>query len=577
MPSFMDRLYGAYLGFREPAMFANPTGGGARGIHGGGFAGGWGDFRSRQLRYEVLWAFYEQNAYRDVQGWPQQLRATYGLYEGVRDLFGIAHQLGEFWAAHLQGGHLDLEAGDGQSAPSALPIVMAKENPAVREGLGELLKRSNWAIQKDVAARFGVTTGDVFLEIRADNESETVRLGVVPAGRVKWADLTTEGDVAACELEYLRPDPRHKASDESINGPRTPYVRYNEIVTPDPSGKGYRWSTYLDGIAFTWPGNPGPTWTVGDLPFCPLVKVQHINIGLGWGQAEAMAALSGMREIADLSSCLTDWARKACNAPHLMTGMANPASDPAAVARAAAQPATAAQLRSGIGGEFAGAGFGGLNQSRAEAPSRSANNYLYVQDVDAKAHPLVLPVPVEGLGHQIDRLKAKNDSDYPELSFERIRASGQASAEAIREARKPAEAKIHARRVEYDNASVRAFRMALTLGGLRGYRHYEPFNAGSYDDGKLDFRIGDRPAFAPDPMEKIAERMARYQAMQSATAAGLPLDLAMEEAGYSKQDIARAVQAKADAQQHALAMASTAPKPPTLPVTPITLESGASA
>lgn len=569
----MQRFYGAYLGFREPAMFADPTGPGSLGGYGGGYATEWGDFRARLLRYRVMWAFYEQNAYRDVQGWPAQFRATYGLYEGVRDLFGIAHQLGEFWAAHLQGGHLDLSAGDGKSAPSSLPIVMEKEDPKVREALAELWKRSNWAIQKDVMTRFGTTTGDVFVEIRDDAGSETVRLGVVPAGRVKWADTTGEGDVAAYEMEYRRPDPRRKPSDETVDAMRVPEVRYNEVVTPESSGAGYRWRTYLDGVPFSWPGNPGSDWTIKDLPFAPVVKIQHINIGLCWGHAEAMGALSGMREVADLSSCLTDWARKACNAPHLMAGMANPATDPAAIAAAKNARPTAAQLRSGFGGEFAGAGFSGVGQSNAETGARSRENYLYIDDPDAKAYSLVHPLPVDGIGAQIDRLKAKNDSDYPELSFERIRASGQASAEAIREARKPAEAKVHARRVEYDAASVRAFRMALTLGGLRGYQHYEGFNAGSYDAGQMEFRVGDRPAFAPDPMEKIAERQARYAALQSATNAGLPLEMAMQEAGYSEQDVALAVKAKAEAQQHALAMAQA--KPP--PIVPLTLESGTSA
>jgi hypothetical protein len=547
MPSLMERLNGAYRGFREPALYADPNGHARRGV---GFRGGdeWGDVDARLVRYRLLWAFYEQNAFRDVQGWPQQFRSTFGLYEGVRDLFGVAHQLGEFWPSHLQGGDLDPAAGDGKDVPSALPIILPAESPAVREALAELWKRSVWSINKDVASRFGAVCGDVFLEVCDDAEAGTVRLNVIQPGKVKWCDVTAEGNVEAYELEFWRPDPTQDPRLEELNTPRKPWVRYNELVTPDESG-GYRWRTYMNGDAYGW-SDAGPDYTIPDLAFAPLVKVQHKNIGMGWGQSEAHAAVSGMREVADLASCLTDWARRALNAPHLMAGMKNPEDDPQARARAARQPLTAAQIRgSSLGGDWTGTG-----QSQAEGLIRSGDRYLYANDPDARAHSLVHPMPVDGIGGQIDRLREKMREDYPELSFERVRVSGQASAEAIREARKPAEAKITARRVEYDAGAVRAFQMALTLGGLRGYRHYEPFDAGSYESGALDMGIGTRPAFAADPAEQTADRTAKYLGVKAAVDAGLPLTIAMREAGYSEEDIAEAKAEKAAADQAAMDM-----------------------
>jgi hypothetical protein len=543
----MDRVYGAYRGFREPAMFADPNDQRSRGRY-----SQWGDFANRQIRYKLLWAFYEQNAFRDVQGWPAQYRSTYGLYDGVRDLFGVAHQLGEFWPSHLQGGMLDPKMGDGKETPSALPIEMDSENPAVREGLAELIKRSNWQINKDVMSRFGSTVGDVFQEIVDDEEAETIRVNVMPAGRVKWVDLSSEGNIEAYELEYYRPDPRQAPALETKDAPRAPEVKYNEIVTPVPSGGGIRFRTYLNGALWVWPGNPGSDFIITDLPFAPLVKIQHKNIGMVWGQSESFAALSGMREVSDLSSCLTDWARKALNAPHMLTGMKDPALDPAAIARAARAPLTPAQQRASYAGEFGGNGFGywgGNGQASAEATTRNKQNYFYASDPQSRAHSLVHNIPVDGIGMQVDRLRGKLKEDYPELSFERIRTSGQASAEAIREARKPAEAKILARRVEYDAGTARAFKMALTLGGLRGYQHYQGFDAGSYDDGDLDFRIGERPAFAPDPAEQIAERLARYTAMKAATDIGMPLTFAMREAGYNDADIAEVERGQKKEQQ----------------------------
>lgn len=544
MPSLWDRMYGAYRGFREPAMYPEIRQQG----RGAGFlaiGADWGAFETRNIRHSNLWALAQQQAYRDILG-TEAGRADYGLNNAIRDLFGVAFQLSEFHTAHLQGGDLDPEAGDGREPPSALPIVMEAEDPAVREALAEAWKRSNWQIYKDVMCRFGATVGDAFVGVCDDADAETIRLGVVIPTRVEWCDTSGEGNVEAFQLDYLRPDPRRKPAAEQLDAPRLPMVRYTELVTPDPSG-GYRFRTYLDRNLFVWPGNPSSDFVIEDLPFAPLVKIQHKNIGLGWGQAEAHQACSHAREAADLSSCLTDWGRRALNADFLIAGAKSP-DDPANKARATGQARGRETYETQPG----------LNQQAGyENATRTNQNFLFISNENARAQSLVHDLPVDGLGAQIDRIRAKMTDDYPELSFERIRVSGDASAEAIREARKPAEAKISSRRVEYDAGSARAFRMALDWGGRRGYRHYEGLGQSSYDDGRLDFRIGARPAFAPDPTEEIAERQARYTSLKAAADAGLPLDLAMREAGYSDADIASAVKAKADAQAQALELART--------------------
>lgn len=545
MYSFWDRLYYAYRVLREPALYPAIIRGRTGNGRGTSSYADWGSFYSRETRYAQLWALAQQQAYRDILGTSGE-RDTYGMSFGVRDLFGVAYQLGEFGTAHIQGGDLDIHAGDGVSAPSALPIIMDVEKPEVRDGIAELWKRNNWQIQKDIATRFGTRLGDVFLEVSDDADAKTIRQYVHLPSKVLWHDLSNEGNVEAYELQYYRPDPRYKAANERKDAPRPPDVLYNEIVRPSPDGIGYQWQTYLNGDLFAWPGNPGSEWIISDLPFAPLVKIQHCNIGLGWGMAEAHASLSHARECADLASCLTDWGRRALHAPFLMSGMQDPSK---AGARAGGPAAPIPSFRPTV--NYGDSQYGPWSQADRENQSRSSDNYLYEPNESAHAQSLLQPMPVDSLGAQIDRVRSKMVGDYPELSFERIRVSGDASAEAIREARKPAEAKVYARRVEYDAGSARAFKMALTYGGLRGYRHYEPFRVTDYLDGDLDFRIGPRPAFTPDPSEETADRLAKYMSMKAAIDAGLSQTIAMKEAGYSDKDIEdmKAEQAKEQASQ----------------------------
>lgn len=81
------------------------------------------EFEARKLRYAIFWAFFQNTAYRDINKWAPSLRAEYGLYKFARNIYNPAYRLGKFWQAHLMGGALDPNAGDGKTAPSALPIL----------------------------------------------------------------------------------------------------------------------------------------------------------------------------------------------------------------------------------------------------------------------------------------------------------------------------------------------------------------------------------------------------------------------------------------------------------------------
>ena len=121
----------------------------------------WSTWGARRLRYSILWAFYENTAYRSmstVHTWAAAYRSVYGLYQYTRNIYNPSYRIGEFWRAHLLGGSLDRLAGDGKNAPSCLPIQA--ENEAIRPALSLLWKHSNWQVSKDILALWGTIMGD---------------------------------------------------------------------------------------------------------------------------------------------------------------------------------------------------------------------------------------------------------------------------------------------------------------------------------------------------------------------------------------------------------------------------------
>ena len=41
----------------------------------------WSNYDARKLRYTILWAFYQNTAYRNIHKWSQSYRTEYALYK----------------------------------------------------------------------------------------------------------------------------------------------------------------------------------------------------------------------------------------------------------------------------------------------------------------------------------------------------------------------------------------------------------------------------------------------------------------------------------------------------------------
>jgi hypothetical protein len=487
-------------------------------------------WEARQLRYALYWALYENSAYRDIHRWSTKFRADYGLYKYIRGIHNPAFRLGEFYATHLMGGALDPEAGDGGAAPSALPILTDHE--LLRPAIAALWRASNWQTNKEIWTRRGSVLGDIGLKVVDDPVRRKVYLAIVHPGIVREVDRDPWGNVKGYILEEPRADPRlttaQRIATRTMDERDSRQVTYTETANRD--GDDVVFATYLNGQPYAWNG-VAAEWRE-PYGFVPLVVTQHLNVGLEWGWSELHAGHGKFREVDDQASKLSDQIRKLVEAPWLLAGVENPNNR----------------------GRSAPTVTGASASTTRPEPGREEIPILYASDANAKPHPLVAPLDIAAVSARIKDLIAEIERDYPELQMDIWTAAGDASGRALRVARQRVTGKLQMRRAGYDDSLVRAQQMAIAIGGHRGYAGYQGFGLDSYAAGKLDHQIGPRPVFEVDPLDAIDEDKAFWEAAELAERSGYPLELYLEDKGWSQEKIERFTAAKQARQQQARAL-----------------------
>lgn len=454
-------------------------------------------WEARRARYLLLFSMYENTSYQNLHLWAQSYKTQYGLYDYIRAIYNPSYRLGEFWKIHLLGGALDPAAGDGKVVHSALPIET--KNQAVRDSLAVLWKASNWQVKKDVLSLWGSTMGDAFVKVIDDPVKEKLNLKLIHPARMKFVEQDDYGNVKAYVIEYEVPDPRPRS------GPKDK-VLYTEQVTRD--GEMVVFETFLNERPYDW--GVGDVWWEEPYGFIPLVAIQHNNVGLPFGFSEIGPGLSSFREVDDLASKLSDQVRRAVDAPWLFAGVK--ASD-----ITFDKP-----------------------EDTDDNPQGGRENLeaIYASDPHAKAQAILAPLDIGQVAGYIKDILATIEENFPELNADLHNVTGDISGRALRINRAPAEEKVLQRRPNYDDAIVRAQKMALWIGNYRGYEGYTSFStADPYLSGELDHTIGARPVFAQDPQDDIDLDTAFWTAANSAKAFGLTLPAYLKYRGWSDDKI----------------------------------------
>lgn len=450
-----------------------------------------GDLDARRTRYAVLWAFFENTAYRDIHTFARRMKIDFGMYQYVRNIYNPAYRIGDFWTTYLWGGALDAEAGDG--GESALPIVT--DNGALRPALAQLWQWSNWEVAKDITTLWGAVLGDVALRVVDDTARGKVYLQNVHPGTLSDLTLDPFGNVKGYTLEESRAHPDNGTA-----------VTYREEAIRDGVNVVYR--TYLNAKPYAWNGQVAE-WSE-PYGFVPLVVIQHRNVGLQWGWSEFHPALSKIREVDDIASKLSDQIRKTVDAVWLFAGM----SQPAAKKIEGSSPTT-----------------------DNPEPGRQELKSVY-GPTGATATALVADLPIDETIQHIDGILKEMERDYPELRVDVATASGDASGRALRVARQRADRKVQQRRAAYDAGLVRAQGMAVAIGGMRNYKAFAGFGLESYERGELAHSIGPRPVFAVDTLDQLEEESLFWKTAIDATKAGIPLTTFLRRQGWSEDEIA---------------------------------------
>jgi hypothetical protein len=490
-----------------------------------GDARDWILYDARRSRYAVQWGHYEGNVFEEINSWHEDLKVDKALYEFIRTIYSPANRLGEFWATHIFGGPLDSDAGAGDPIPSAIPIITSSD--ALRGGIARLWADSQWQQNKEQPPRFGSIMGDVALTIEDDPDRRKVMIRTVDPRTVVDVMEDTAGNCRGYVVCEMRIDPRYDYGYYSASSP-PPYVEYKEVCYRQGTDVVYK--TFLDGLPFDWRSRDrngrepkGATW-VEEYGFVPFVRIQHKNIGLGWGVGELWGQLNRLYELDDQASKFGDYVRNAVDATWLMAGV--------------------------------NADYLDENKNdRMEKPGdtkdrgRERSSIIYTQEPNARAQALVAPLDLPAVMQNIQNLLAIIEREHPELTVDQALASGDASGKALRVARQKAEALVTQRRATYDSAMARIHQMAISIAAQKGYPGYETFDAGSYARGELDHTIGPRPVFALNDFDRLEVEKERSTVIEVLRKGGMPLATSMQRAGYTEPEIKESMSALKDEQE----------------------------
>ena len=149
------------------------------------------------------------------------------------------------------------------------------------------------------------------------------------------------------------------------------------------------------------------------------------------------------------------------------------------------------------------------------------------------------------------------ERDYPELGEDVNNIQGDISGRALRLHREPIEDKVNQRRASYDDGIVHALQMAVSIGAFRSYPAFTAFSLDSFDQGNLDFSIGERDVFAKDKADDLEYEEQFWTVAGLAKNAGLPIEMFLERNGWTQEDIQKfTASAEYKAKQASLEMAT---------------------
>lgn len=418
----------------------------ARGAYFGAYAGwnenaliptqekGWDEYYSRLARYELNSAYYSNIIYTQIAAYAAVFKKSRNLYRHIRGIYNPVSRLVDIYPAKVYGGSLDTEDG----TTGAIPLRC--DNPQLVSAIMQVWAWSNWGVEKNTFVQGGAQLGDVFIKIVDNKRRQRVRMEVLHPAKVRYVEFDEANNIKYAVIEY-----------EDVDAATGKAFTYKEIITKDT------FYTYKNNEPFSYVEDD-PTAFVYDNPygFIPLVLAVHRrNIGVKFGASPFHNSTRKIDELNDAGSLLNDQLRKSINFPMVATGMKK------------------GDISFGV-------------NDRDQAP------ILYIPK-DTTLQALTVPLNIQDGVINMSKMQTELQDDMAELKLHNVVSSGGMSGKALEVLNQPAVDKIIEARGNYDDATIRAHMMAVTMAAVNGYEGFEAFDLNSYERGDLQHTIADRP------------------------------------------------------------------------------------
>ncbi len=415
----------------------------------------WDTYEARLWRYHHYDLYYFNTVFSQLDRYARQHLKDDDLYRYTRGIFNPVWRLVNITVAKCYGGNLDWQT----LRTGAVPLEGLDDE--LTAAIRQLWKWSNWAQLKMRYARFLARYGDGVLKVVDDPARGRVRLEVLHPGVVREADIDAVGYVKRIVIEYERDDPEKEGES----------CLYREVITQE------EFATYRvkHGEAALYPwhsdprGNPREKWR-NPYGFVPVALAQAADVGRQWGATTFHGGtLSKLDALNDLASLVFDHMRQTVDAMWYIAG-----------ARSIEEL--------------------DVQEPEDENAERSTVQVMTGPE-GSQPYPMVANIDFSGALEHIKTMLDEIRDDCPELSFADLREFQLNSSPAVRLALGDAIDRLTEFNGNADAALLRAFQMAITVGGIGGYANFEPFGVGDYEAGNLDFQIKPRD-IVPDELSK---------------------------------------------------------------------------
>lgn len=446
--------------------------------------------------YRTLRAYYLNNGLYDKLA--EMLRNEGIWREALKPFRNPAYRCVEFYPSHLWPGAL----------PAALTIQT--ENAAIVEPIEQIWKWSNWAGNKQLAARHLAMFGDLFIKTASTDNRQRVYLQIIEPEYVTDFDADERGF-----LQWVRID---VPQSRRLRNGTSEWYWHTEVW--DAPGDSFRvWEQRQSPQTPTeMLGDPVRTSTLSEfgIDFVPIVHAKFSDIGDQRGMSALVPALDKIdeanRQATRLSQMLfrhnkTTWALEANSvdasgrplpAPHIpgMSETNDPNEDPSVLTMA--------------------------DESFVRLPGQS------------KLVPLVPNLNYDAALSVLQDHMRELEQDMPELVAYRLGQERDLSGRAVRLLLGPAIKRLEEARGNAESALVRAHEMALTLGVELGlFREL----GGDFDSGAFEHAFETRDVLPSDDQEKSLTSQANATATKSYVEAGMPIELAVRETlGWTEEE-----------------------------------------